>query len=523
MQECTLQLSAEHGVLNIKNEHSAETDGKELNNEPAGNVRYMISILAFFSLLNSMTTRACINVAIVDMVNSTQQQQQQSINDTSNGDCPHPDDLVSNNKTLQRVEEFNWSADQQSQVLAVFYYGYVISQLPGGYIAQRFGSKLIVGWILLSSSILCSASPFLARYDVRALIAGRFFMGLFQGPLYPSIYAIWGLWAPPLERTRLMALASGGAIVGDLLGLALTGVLCSSGVLGGWPLPFYVFGGCSFLCFIVWIFVYDDPHRQMFVSAAEVKYITTQIYGSNERPKFSSPPWKSILTCRPFYGLLLFITMNGMSYYVIFISGPNYMKQVLHFDIAKNGLLNATPYLSSFFSSLAAGPLADFVIARQWMSVTNTRKTFTLIGGLSSAGFILAMGFTACDPKLPVMFLIISWGIGGLVTAGPGISCLDISPQHAGSVMGILNTFSNVGGFISPALVQLLTHGQGKQHQWQNVFFMTAGFTGVASLFYVVLGSSVEQQWTSADESEAAVQMEDPDESQPLLRSSLRQ
>jgi len=62
----------------------------------------------------------------------------------------------------------------------MFYYGYIITQLPGGYLAERFGSKLILGWMLLSSSILCAVSPLLARFDVRALIASRFLMGICQ-------------------------------------------------------------------------------------------------------------------------------------------------------------------------------------------------------------------------------------------------------------------------------------------------------------------------------------------------------
>lgn len=52
-----------------------------------GNIRYLISLLASFTFFNAMTTRACINVAIVDMVNSTATS---SENETSE-ECPRQD------------------------------------------------------------------------------------------------------------------------------------------------------------------------------------------------------------------------------------------------------------------------------------------------------------------------------------------------------------------------------------------------------------------------------------------------
>jgi len=60
------------------------------------------------------------------------------------------------------------------------------------------------------------------------------------------------------------------------------------------------------------------------------------------------------------------------------------------------------------------------------------RDLFVCLGGLSSAAFIVAMGYVDCDRTMAIAFLVASWGVGGLVTAGPGVSSLDISPQHAG-------------------------------------------------------------------------------------------
>lgn len=48
--------------------------------------------------------------------------------------------------------------------------------------------------------------------------------------------------------------------------------------------------------------------------------------------------------------------------------------------IFQDGILNAAPYLSYFFFSIAAGPIVDFILMRRWLSVTATRKAVTVTG-----------------------------------------------------------------------------------------------------------------------------------------------
>lgn len=56
------------------------------------------------------------------------------------------------------------------------------------------------------------------------------------------MHAIWGLWVPPLERSRLVSLGYAGCQFGTFIALPISGVLCASDFLGGWPSVFYVFG-----------------------------------------------------------------------------------------------------------------------------------------------------------------------------------------------------------------------------------------------------------------------------------------
>jgi len=76
--------------------------------------------------------------------------------------------------------EFDWDGTIQSQLLSAFYYGYVITQIPGGYLAERVGSTLVFGLTVLVPGILSLLHPLLAHWDYRSLLAARVLMGICQ-------------------------------------------------------------------------------------------------------------------------------------------------------------------------------------------------------------------------------------------------------------------------------------------------------------------------------------------------------
>jgi MFS family permease len=64
-------------------------------------------------------------------------------------------------------------------ILGSFFYGYIVLQIPGGYLAYRFGGTKVFGMSLLIGSLLTLLTPFVARTSVAALIALRVLEGVF--------------------------------------------------------------------------------------------------------------------------------------------------------------------------------------------------------------------------------------------------------------------------------------------------------------------------------------------------------
>ena len=74
--------------------------------------------------------------------------------------------------------EFDWNKGVQSGILSSFFYGYIVTQVPGGWLAGRFGGKRVLG---IAMTIVATATvllPVLARQDYRFVYALRVVMGL---------------------------------------------------------------------------------------------------------------------------------------------------------------------------------------------------------------------------------------------------------------------------------------------------------------------------------------------------------
>jgi len=80
--------------------------------------------------------------------------------------------------------EFDWNKRVQSGILSSFFYGYIVMQVPGGWLAGRFGGKRVLG---IAMTIVATATvllPVLARQDYRFVYALRVVMGLASVSMY---------------------------------------------------------------------------------------------------------------------------------------------------------------------------------------------------------------------------------------------------------------------------------------------------------------------------------------------------
>lgn len=99
-------------------------------------------------------------------------------------------------------------------ILSSFYWGYLISHIPGGLLAERYSAKWTLSLAILSLSICTIATPLsIHYYGISALIVLRILMGLASGTTFPALTALLAIWVPPHEKSILSSLALGGGQV----------------------------------------------------------------------------------------------------------------------------------------------------------------------------------------------------------------------------------------------------------------------------------------------------------------------
>lgn len=99
---------------------------------------------------------------------------------------------------------YDWSEALQGIILSSFYWGYIITHIPGGILVEKFGGKLTLLFGIAATSVLTILTPLsISMGGSTLLIVNRVVMGLCQGFIYASVFGLLATWIPLKERTTL--------------------------------------------------------------------------------------------------------------------------------------------------------------------------------------------------------------------------------------------------------------------------------------------------------------------------------
>ena len=93
-------------------------------------------------------------------------------------------------------EQFGWSEQTKGLVLSSFFLGYMLFQVPSGWLANRIGGKFVLGFAVVWWSVFTILTPLAAALSLPILLATRVAMGLGEAAMYPSAYNLFARWVP---------------------------------------------------------------------------------------------------------------------------------------------------------------------------------------------------------------------------------------------------------------------------------------------------------------------------------------
>ncbi|KAJ0180066.1 hypothetical protein K1T71_004657 [Dendrolimus kikuchii] len=441
--------------------------------------RLVVALLAFFGFFNVYALRVNLSVAVVAMT--------------------EPVETKLENGTVVMIPEFDWSSQTKGLVLSSFFYGYLVTQLPGGWLAAKIGGNRVFAIGIGATSLLTLFTPPLAHTSTALLIAVRVIEGLFEGVTYPCIHAVWSRWAPSEERARLATFAFSGSYAGTVVSMPICSLLAH---YTGWPGIFYVFGIMGLVWTTIWwIVVKESPEKDPHITPAELKYIqdsrgTQAVEGSKIRH-----PWAAMLTSGPVWAIVMAHFSENWGFYTLLTFLPTFMKDVFHFETSQTGWLSAVPYLAMAIVLQVAGHMADWLLKRGVMSRTNIRKLFNCGAFLSQTIFMVAAAY-ATSVVGCVVFLTIAVGLGVLISTMRTWCHLQMPAIFILGTSKIVATFPLICMFVLSLIV--LFYRKCTAEQWRIVFFMSSAIYLIGAVVYFIFCSAEIQPWVIDNESDAS-------------------
>lgn len=365
-------------------------------------------------------------------------------------------------------KELGLSAVQMGFIFSAFAWSYVVAQLPGGWLLDRFGSKITYFFSIFlwsTFTLFTGAAGFVAGgAAVTLLFTLRMLVGAAEAPSFPGNSRIASAWFPSHERGLAAAVFNSAQYFATVLFAPIMGWLVHN---YGWHSVFYVMGSLGILMAFVWMKTIYGPKDHPSISSSELQYIReggalVDLESGGATRQASQVNTlaciKELLSNRMLLGVYIGQYCITTLTYFFLTWFPVYLVQERHMTILKAGFVASLPAIAGFLGGVAGGWLSDR-LAKRGYSLSVSRKVPIVIG------MLMSMSMIACNYIQADMLVV---AVMSLAFFGKGVGALgwavvsDTSPKEAGGLSGALfNTFGNTAGITTPIVIGYIVEATG--------------------------------------------------------------
>src|SRR5262245_12939813 len=374
-------------------------------------------------------------------------------------------------------EEFGIDAAAQGVILSSFFWTYALMQIPGGWLADRYGPRRVIA----GATILWGAAQALAALATgwAGLLLARLGLGLAEGPTFPSGGKLNAVWLPAKERGRGAVLIDGGAPLGTAFGGLIIAALM--GAFGSWRTAFVVagLGTVAAGVFAYW-YIRDNPRKHPSTNEAEAQYIERE-HAKEDQFLKARPAGRTnvldFLRFRSFWGMLLGWVGFNLVFYGLVTWAPSYLAQERHLSLAAIGGATFIIFGAGFVGEIVGGFLSDYWKERGGSPNLVMRTVLGISAVLTTLStFLLAFVSSpvAAVALLASTLFFSRWG--GLYWSIPPILT---DRGRVGVLGGIMNFAGNIAGILVPIIVGVIVQVTGS-------YFLALMFFSVSGVLYLI-------------------------------------
>jgi ACS family glucarate transporter-like MFS transporter len=381
---------------------------------------------------------------------------------------------------LQISSEYGLGNQRLGWIFSAFLIGYAGFQVPAGWLASRFGPRLVITlgvvWWGVATALTTLIPPGISQ-AMLLLIGIRFALGAGEAVIYPSANQFVARWVPMQERGFVNGLIFAGVGAGS----GLTPPLLAWFILHhGWRSAFWFSAVIGVIAGAVWWWAArDTPEEDPKVSASELNVIRQGV-AEDAAGTPAGISWRAILSRRDLPALIISYFGFGYTAWIFFSWFFLYMAQVRGFNAKASAWFSTLPFLSMTIGCLVGGVISD-----------RLTKTYGLrVGrcGLASVAFLftaifLVLGSRVQSPQLAGV--ILAGGAGALYVSQS--SFWSVSADIAGRSSGVFSSMVNMGAQVGGAVTASLTPWVAQRFGWTTSFAIAAALAVVGAALWMTV------------------------------------
>lgn len=377
-------------------------------------------------------------------------------------------------------------------IFSAFGWAYVICQLPGGWLLDKFGSKKVYAFSIFLWSVFTLFQGFVGFLTgataIITLFCLRFLVGAAEAPSFPANSRIVAAWFPASERGTASAIFNSAQYAATVIFAPIMGWLVHN---FGWHYVFTVMGVLGILFVLVWQKYIHNPKEHPMINEAEVQYIEqggalvnmdqdNKAGGKQDGPNLHYI--KELLRNRMMVGIYVAqYCINALTYFFI-TWFPVYLVQARGMTILKAGFAASVPAIFGFVGGVLGGVISDYLLKKGY-SLSVARKVPIVLG------MLLSMSMIICN-YVDTQWVIVA--IMAMSFFGKGIGALgwavnsDTAPkQIAGLSGGLLNTCGNLSSITTPIAIGYIVGTTGS-FNGALIYVGIHAFLAMASYLFIV-------------------------------------
>ncbi|HXM95437.1 MAG TPA: MFS transporter [Candidatus Dormibacteraeota bacterium] len=366
-------------------------------------------------------------------------------------------------------KELHLTNTEVGLVFSAFAYPYLIFQIIGGWVSDKFGARLS---LTICAIIWGTATSLTGMANgLAAILCARVMLGFGEGATFPTATRAMSDWVPSEKRAFAQGITHSSARLGNALTPPLVAWLIA---VVTWRGSFIILGIISLAWAVAWgLYFRDDPGSHSAITVQELQSLPC--YAAKQQWTKKRVPWLSLTRRMLPVTAVYFCYAWTLWLYLAWI--PSFFLQRYGLKLQDSALFSAGVFFSGVLGNTLGGIVSDRILSRTG-SRNKARRNVVVAGFLCSLASMMPLLFSHNLSRaaicLSLAFFFSEFTIGPL-WAIP----MDIAPRFAGSASGLMNSGTAFAAIISPLVFGYVIDKTGN---WELPFIGSIGMFLLGSI-----------------------------------------